>query len=101
MARRERLPAKREPPNGQMPAVRPPVLWYLILMLILLWIWQDALRQVSMHTIPYSEFKSRLARGEVSDCTIEQVLLLGPHMNLRRQSSPRIARSWTCLPASS
>ena len=63
MARRERLPAKREPPNGQMPAVRPPVLWYLILMLILLWIWQDAPRQVSMHTIPYSEFKSRLARA--------------------------------------
>ncbi len=46
-----------------MPSVHPLVFWYIFVMLILLWIWQDALRQVAMRTIPYSEFKTRLARG--------------------------------------
>ena len=44
-----------------MPSVQPLVFWYLFMMLILLWLWQDALRQVALRTIPYSEFK--VARG--------------------------------------
>ncbi len=68
---------KNGPEGPRLPAVRPPFLWYLMLMLILLWIWQDALRQVSLSTIPYSEFKARLARGEVSECTVEQDEITG------------------------
>ena len=51
--------------------------WYLFLTLILLWLWQDAFRQVALRTIPYSEFKAHVARGEVSDCTIEQDEITG------------------------
>jgi cell division protease FtsH len=43
----------------------------------MLWLWQDALRRVAVRTIPYSEFKARLARGEISDCTIEQDEITG------------------------
>jgi cell division protease FtsH len=60
-----------------MPPIRPLGFWYLFLMLILLWVWQDALRQVALRTIPYSAFKDHLARGEVSECTIEQDEITG------------------------
>ena len=56
----------------RMPSVSPPIFWYIALTLILLWIWQDAFRQVVLRTIAYSEFKNRLAKGEISDITIEQ-----------------------------
>ena len=69
--------AKNGAESGRMPSVRPLVFWYLVLMLILLWLWQDAFRQVALRTIPYSEFKARLARGEVSECTIEQDEITG------------------------
>ena len=60
-----------------MPSVRPLVIWYIFLTLILLWLWQDAIRQVALRTIPYSEFKARLAGGEVSECTVEQDEITG------------------------
>jgi cell division protease FtsH len=68
---------KNGPEKQRMPSVHPRMFWYLFLMIILLWVWQDALRQVSLRTIPYSEFKSRLARGEVSECTVEQDVITG------------------------
>ena len=63
MAEQEGGRAKDGPESGRMPSVRPLVFWYILMMLILLWIWQDALRQVAMRTIPYSEFKARLVAG--------------------------------------
>jgi cell division protease FtsH len=41
-------------------------LWNILLMLFLLWIWQDALNNYTVKTLSYSEFKQHLARGEVS-----------------------------------
>ena len=69
--------AKDRPENAQVPSIRPPMLWYLFLMLIILWMWQDAFRQVALRTIPYSEFKARLGRGEVTECTVEQDEITG------------------------
>ncbi len=60
-----------------MPSVHPLVFWYIFMTLILLWLWQDAFRQVSLRTIPYSEFKSHAARGEISECTIEEDEITG------------------------
>jgi len=40
-------------------------------MLILLWVWQAALVQFTYHTIPYSEFKEFLQRGEVVECVVK------------------------------
>lgn len=59
------------PPNWGFP------LGYLILTLLMLWMWQEAARQVSIRTIPYSQFKSLLARGEVAECSIEQDEITG------------------------
>ena len=56
------------PARRRMPPIRPFQFWYLFLMLIVLWLWQDALHQVAIRTIAYSEFKSRLGHGEISEC---------------------------------
>ena len=69
--------AQGGPGTGRMPTISPPIFWYIIVTLIMLWIWQDAFRQVALRTIPYSEFKAHLARGEVSDCTVEEDEITG------------------------
>ncbi len=44
------------------------VWWYIPVMLLMLWLWQDQLNQISVKTIPYSQFKQYLAAGEVAEC---------------------------------
>ena len=36
--------------------------WYLPFMLLAIWVWQSMMVQFSYKTIPYSEFKARLAQ---------------------------------------
>ncbi len=47
------------------------MLWYLPIMLFLLWMWQEAFANISVRTIPYSEFKSFLRQGVVADAVIK------------------------------
>ncbi|MDR3638477.1 MAG: hypothetical protein P4L84_32030, partial [Isosphaeraceae bacterium] len=46
--------------------------WYFLITLVMLWIWQEMLGRVVLRTIPYSEFKTRLAHKELTECTIRQ-----------------------------
>ncbi len=67
------LPRSNKQPSGSPP--KPEwrwMIWYLILTLGLLWVWQEAARQVVYRTIPYSEFKDDLNEGEVTDCSIAE-----------------------------
>jgi cell division protease FtsH len=48
------------------------VTWYLITMLIVLWMWQQALKQVRVRTIPYSEFKRDVSEGVVVSCSVRE-----------------------------
>jgi cell division protease FtsH len=65
-----------KPPAGPPgPGTGPPgryrlPLWNILLMLILLWIWQDAVSNYSVKTIPYSEFKEHVRKGEVTEARI-------------------------------
>ena len=61
--RAEQRKAQGGPGTGCITTISPPIFWYIFLTLIMLWIWQDAFRQVAVRTIPYSEFKARLARA--------------------------------------
>ncbi len=45
-------------------------LWHILLMLILLWVWQDALSNYTVKTLPYSEFKEHVRRREVTEIRI-------------------------------
>ena len=51
--------------------------WYVVMTLALLWMWQEAFRQVAVHTIAYSEFKQDLAKGEIVQCTVGENDIVG------------------------
>ena len=69
-------PKKKIPPSlppGQARAL----IIYALMMLAMLWIWQEAFKQVLVRTIPYSEFKSDLRHGEVVECTVRDDEITG------------------------
>ena len=45
-------------------------LWYIVITIVLIAIWQSTLTQLTVKEIPYSEFKHRLNRGEVIDAKV-------------------------------
>jgi len=51
--------------------------WPLFVMLLVLWGWQAAVNQFSVRTIPYSEFRTHLARHEVMDAVVRQDEITG------------------------
>jgi len=51
--------------------------WPFFAMLLALWIWQAAISQFSVRTIPYSEFRGYLARHEVTDAVVKQDEIIG------------------------
>jgi len=61
-------------------------------MILLLWFWQSTVSQFSYHTIPYSEFKSHLARHEVVRCVIREDDIQG---EILPKSSPPAAPEGT------
>lgn len=50
---------------------------YLPLVIVLLWLWQSAVVQIAYRTIPYSEFKAHLGRGEVVEATVRENVIEG------------------------
>jgi cell division protease FtsH len=68
--------------SGRMPPQWSAMLWYLPIMIFLLWMWQEAFANISVRTIPYSEFKNYLRQGEVVDSVIKTDTIEGkiqPH----------------------
>jgi cell division protease FtsH len=51
--------------------------WPFLVMLMVLWAWQGLVTQVTVHTIPYSEFRAYLARREVADALVKQDEITG------------------------
>jgi len=69
-------PKRREKSPPRTPSFRF-VWWYLPLMFLLLWLWQDFAYMLTVHTIPYSQFKEYLARGKISRCQIKEDEIVG------------------------
>jgi cell division protease FtsH len=66
---KEQLPAGSGP-GGNRPSPYRLSIWNIIFMLILLWIWQDAVSNLSVRTLSYSEFKQHVRNGEVTEAKI-------------------------------
>lgn len=66
---------KNSPPQWN-PQWRLP-LGYFAVAFLLLFIWQQTFSQYTVRTIPYSEFKERVTRGEVSECAIKDEDITG------------------------
>src|SRR2546423_9848589 len=85
MNRRE-LPPKRDfkpmSPKWSSP------LWFLPFMLLLLWFSESTIVQFAFRTIPYSEFKERLARGEVVECAVKESTIEGRIQPKAEPSTP-------------
>ena len=47
-------------------------LWYFLMTLLVLWVWQELGNQVEYRTIPYSEFKTYLAQDAVAEAVVKQ-----------------------------
>jgi cell division protease FtsH len=50
---------------------------YVIILMLIVWFWQEAISRVSVHTIPYSEFKKYLSRGEVVEVNLSPDVVYG------------------------
>jgi cell division protease FtsH len=61
-------PAKVDQPEPRWPRG----LLYFLFAMVILWGWQDAFYQMSVRTIPYSQFKAYLARHEVAAAVVKQ-----------------------------
>ena len=75
--------AKRPVPGGPGSDLPPPYrlpLWNIILMLILLWIWQDAVSNITVKTLDYSAFKQHVRNGEVLEARISPDRIQGKIM---------------------
>ncbi len=52
-------------------------IWPFFIMLAMLWVWQAAVSQLTVRTIPYSEFRAHLARHEVMNAVVRQNEIFG------------------------
>jgi cell division protease FtsH len=61
---------------------------YALIMLSMLWMWQEVAQQASSRTIPYSQFKDYVRQGEVTECSIKETEIVGtiqPHSGMAPQ----------------
>ncbi|HEY2149016.1 MAG TPA: ATP-dependent metallopeptidase FtsH/Yme1/Tma family protein, partial [Pirellulales bacterium] len=78
------MPEVPPPPKPNKPGTTPPsqmnwrpIIAYLLVSLLMLWLWQDVYNQAAVETIPYSKFKEHLARHEVTKCEIQETEIDG------------------------
>jgi cell division protease FtsH len=69
--------------NSQPPPLKPgggqwgAVIGYGIMMMLVVWMWQQAFKQVSVRTISYSEFKNAVRAGEIVECSVQDTEIAG------------------------
>ena len=83
----DRAGRRKEPPSlpadwrrrvgGWSPQQWGPMLWYFLVMLAMLWFWQEASHQLTTRTIAYSRFKALVAERRVSDVAIGETEITG------------------------
>jgi cell division protease FtsH len=70
-----------EPPSPNVPPPHwRPLIWYFVFMVVFVWIWQEASKQLITRTIPYSEFKSLVAQHKLSDIEISETEITGKYV---------------------
>jgi len=77
---------KKNPPQLKLPGKFDPqarlLFWYFLVTLLVLWGWQEWFDQWAVRTIPYSQFKTHLHRGEVVQAQVKETEIVGrivPH----------------------
>ena len=86
-------------PMGKFPQWGLP-LWYIVITLVLIAVWQSTLTQITVKEIPYSEFKDRLNRGEVIDAKvgaadIQGTIKINPKLPALTNATPNLPSDFT------
>jgi cell division protease FtsH len=87
---------RQKPPSETPPGWKLP-LWHILFMLLLLWMWQDAISNYTVKTLSYSELKDYVRRGEVIEAKIGPEQITGKVELKTSPSSP--ARTNAVAPA--
>jgi cell division protease FtsH len=62
-------------------------IFYILFMAAMLWVWQEASHELVMRSIPYSQFKSLLARRKVQDVMVYQTDITGKSESVQTNSA--------------
>jgi cell division protease FtsH len=86
-------------PTGKFPQWGLP-LWYIVVTIILIAVWQSTLTQLTVKEIPYSEFKERVVRGEVIECKvgatdIQGIIKSNPKVGPLTNATPNLPSDFT------
>jgi len=73
--------------------------WYVLLLLIVLWIWQDIISYVPRQTITYSDFKHYLGDGEVASTEIHESEIVGRIVPKAAESKSTPAKTPSAKPS--
>src|SRR5579885_217217 len=89
---------QREPPRkpGTSSGAWTSWIWFVLLTLAMVWVWQEGSRRVGVRTIPYSAFKNYVRNHEVVSCNIQQTEITGlirPHKAGKQPESSPSANS--------
>jgi cell division protease FtsH len=79
-------------------------IWYFLVTLLVLWVWQELGNQVEYRTIPYSAFKTYLAQGAIAEAVVKQNEIDGrvvPRPEHETKEKPPEKATATPSPASS
>ncbi len=60
-----------------LPPRRGSLLWYLLILLAFQWFWLEGARKLEVVTIPYSEFKTDVAKGKVETAIVAETEITG------------------------
>src|SRR5438045_5143044 len=89
-----------QPPGGKLPQIPPRwkfAFWYVPIVFILLWLGMGAFVRMNVRTIPYSEFKAHIQRGEVAECLIKEDTIEG-RIRGRTNAPPQAAETKAAAP---
>ncbi|MGC8990428.1 MAG: ATP-dependent metallopeptidase FtsH/Yme1/Tma family protein, partial [Verrucomicrobiia bacterium] len=86
---------KKPPPTIKLPGKFGPesrwLIWYIVATLLVLWGWQGIYQQLTIRTIPYSQFKAHLERREVVEAAIKQDEIVGRVIPLAARQTNAVA----------
>jgi cell division protease FtsH len=91
----ERESRNRQDSSGKLPEVPPRwkfAFWYVPLIFILVWLGLGMFVRMNVRTIPYSEFKAHVQRGEVLECVIKEEAIEGK-IQIRTNTAPQTAET--------
>ena len=94
-----RNPGQPPGPGSKLPQWGLP-LWYIVITIVLIALWQSTLTQITVKEIPYSEFKQRLLRHEVTEAKVGETDIQGiiktrPELSPLTNATPNLPPEFT------